>query len=35
MEEELLRLFYSLPEDKQQMYLDYLKQLISEEDEEQ
>lgn len=35
MEEELLRLFCSLPEDKQQMYLDYLKQLISEEDEEQ
>ena len=31
MEEELLRLFCSLPE----MYLDYLKQLISEEDEEQ
>lgn len=34
MEEELILLFSSLSEDRQQVYLDYLKQLISGKEEQ-
>lgn len=35
MEEELLELFRSLPEDQKQLFLEYLKQLIPDGAEEQ
>lgn len=35
MEEELLELFRSLAEDQKQLFIDYLKQLIPDEAEEQ
>lgn len=35
MEEELLELFRSLHEDQKQLFLDYLKQLVPDEAEEQ
>lgn len=34
MDEELLELFRSLPEEQKQLYLDYLRQLQPEEPEE-
>lgn len=35
MENELIELFNSLSEEKQQMFIEYLKQLISDAEEEQ
>lgn len=35
MENELVELFNSLSEEKQQMFLDYLKQLIEDAEDEQ
>ena len=35
MEEELLELFRILPEDQKHLFLDYLKQLVPDEAEEQ
>lgn len=35
MEEEMLELFRSLQEDQKQLFLEYLKQFVSDEAEEQ